>query len=109
MNRTKNPSEKIRRERIHASGQPAEREREPEVQRSIPGKRNPEYVKQHDRAVNEDEQEKVVNVREDNAQSDPEPQTNEVDDSTGTSENQNDRLEAGDDNSEVNPRPRKVN
>ena len=109
MNRPKNPSENIKRERSQPSAKTREHERGDEFERSIPGKRTPEYVKQHDRTVNEDEQQKVVNVREDNAQSTPEPQRNETNESSGTAENQNDRLEAGDDNNEVNPRPRKVN
>ena len=109
MSRPKNPSEK-RSPRTRS-----ERANREEYERTIPGSRKtPEYEKQHARVLNEDEQNKVVNRREDNAQAHEEMYNH--DDSSyhhdnsddRPSENQNDRLEAGDDNSEVNPRPRKV-
>jgi hypothetical protein len=64
--------------------------------------------KQRERIVNEDEQLKVVNNREDNAQSRG-AQTQEENEPAVSPENESDTLEAGYDNSEVNPRPQKVN
>ena len=75
--------------------------------RTLPGRRSPGNEKQRERVVNEDEQLKVVNNREDNAQSvnTSPPEENR----SSSQENENERLEAGYDNSEVNPRPPKVN
>ena len=64
--------------------------------------------KQRERIVNEDEQLKVVNNREDNAQSRG-AQPQEENELTVSPENESETLEAGYDNSEVNPRPQKVN
>lgn len=75
--------------------------------RTMPGRRSPGNEKERERVVNEDEQLKVVNNREDNAQS---VDTTPAEDSRPAShENESERLEAGYDNSEVNPRPPKVN
>ena len=103
MSRPKNPSEK-KGPRTSRS----ERANREEYERTIPGRRTPEYEKQHARVLNEDEQNKVVNQREDNAQAHEETYNPDENAYDRPSENQNDRLEAGDDNSEVNPRPRKV-
>lgn len=84
-----------------------------EDDRTIPGRRNPEYEKIHSRAVNEDEQLKVVNTREDNAQSPPD-NSKEENKPTNSSvpegiQDENERVEAGDDQSDVNDRSPKVN
>ena len=63
--------------------------------------------KKHDRVVNEDEQLKVVNQSEDNAQSRNVTSENEEGPADGSKENE--RLEAPDDNNEVNPRAPKAN
>lgn len=73
--------------------------------RPIPRKRTPEYEKTESRSVNEDAQQTVVNNREENAQS-REESFRETD--ARPAENSNERPEAADDNSEVNPRTRKV-
>ncbi len=103
MSRPKNPSAK--------QSPKASRENREEHERTIPGtgNRTPEYVKQNARVVNEDEQNKVVNRREDNAQAQEDSFAYADNSPDRPSENQNDRMGAGDDNSEVNPRPRKVN
>jgi hypothetical protein len=85
-----------------------------EHDRSTPGRRNPEYEKLHSRAVNEDEQLKIVNNREDNAQSSSNNNRKTETDATNSSipegvQDENDRVEAGDDQSEVNNRSPKVN
>lgn len=108
MSRPKNPTGKKERSKNQPSSHGRRRENE-EFERTIPGRRTPEYEKQQSRVLNEDEQNKVVNRREDNAQTYGESASNDVDFYDRPNENQNDRLEAGDDNSEVNPRPRKVN
>jgi hypothetical protein len=84
-----------------------------EHDRSIPDRKNPEYEKIHSRAVNEDEQLKVVNQREDNAQSSPENSKAE-NDRTNSSiaegiQDENERMEAGDDQSDSDSRSPKVN
>lgn len=90
--------------------QPSTKSRREEAnhERTLPGRRSPDNEKQRERIVNEDEQLKVVNNREDNAQSSspaPDAETH----SAATPENGNERIEAGYDNSEVHPRPPKVN
>jgi hypothetical protein len=77
-----------------------------EYERTIPGRTTPEPERKRGRIVNEDEQLKAVNIREDNAQSQPADPKNEPE---VQSSPENVRLEAPDDNSEVNPRLRKVN
>ncbi len=75
-------------------------------ERIIPERRAPEPERKRERLVNEDEQLKAVNVREDNAQS----QTAEMEhEPEAKPSGETIRLEAPDDNSEVNPRLRKVN
>ena len=108
MSRPKNPTGKKKGSQDQLSSHGRRHENE-EFERTIPGRRTPEYEKQQSRVLNEDEQNKIVNRREDNAQTHGEPASNDVDSYDLPNENQNDRLEAGDDNSEVNPRPRKVN
>ena len=106
MNRPKNPTGIKERKRTKTSLRTRRREEQEEFERTIPGSSAPETEKQHDRAVNEDEQLKVVNQREDNAQSRKAPSENE-ENADGSKENE--RLEAADDNNEVNPRSPKVN
>ena len=69
MNRPKNPTRTEEKKRTKPSLRTRRREEREEFERTIPGRRTPETEKQHDRVVNEDEQLKVVNQREDNAQS----------------------------------------
>jgi hypothetical protein len=104
MNRPKKPAEKNARKE---SSQPSRR-RDDQFNRTIPDSKLPTVERQRERIVNEDEQLKTVNNREDNAQA-PEP-TNVRDDERASApqKNENDRIEAGYDNSEVNPRPPKV-
>jgi hypothetical protein len=108
-----NPNEQTRRSRHQTSnrknkpGQNSE-----DFDRTIPGRRTPEYERFSNRTVNEDEQKKAVNNPEDNAQSRGEISENENTSDTQApydEENSNERLEAGDDQSEVNPRSPKVN
>jgi hypothetical protein len=108
MSRPKNPTGNKVRSRNQPSSR-AERHGNEDFDGTVPGRRSPEYEKQHARVLNEDEQNKVVNRREDNAQTSTEASSHDVDSFDRPNENQNDRLEAGDDNNEVNPRPRKVN
>jgi hypothetical protein len=110
----KKPKEDIKRSapRAKSPREPHQGPNRSEHDRTIPGKRNPEYEKTHARTVNEDEQLKVVNNREDNAQSsrEPEPVTNETNSSVAEGiQDENDRVEAGDDQSETNNRSPKVN
>ncbi len=107
MNRPKNPTEKKERKRKNPSS--TTRENHEEFQRNNPGRRAPTVEKGRERIVNEDEQLKAVNYREDNAQS---PAQNLADQEilpSSPQENENERLEAANDNSEVHPRPPKVN
>ena len=107
MNRPKNPTEKPARKKREPSSK--NRKGEPEFERSIPGRRNPSVEKQSERIVNEDEQLKAVNKREDNSQTASASHA-EVDRPPAvTQENEIERTEAPYDNSEVNPRPPKVN
>ena len=105
MNGPRNVTEKSakKREKPATKG----RTREAERDRTLPGRRSPGNEKERERLVNEDEQLKVVNNREDNAQS----VSAQPDESPhpASQENENERLEAGYDNSEVNPRQPKVN
>ena len=103
MNGPRNPTERSARKRDQPS--PKTRSRDAE-DRTLPGRRSPGNEKQRDRVVNEEEQLKVVNNREDNAQS---VNTSPPEEDRTGSQNENERLEAGYDNSEVNPRPPKVN
>jgi hypothetical protein len=108
MRRPKSPTE-TERPKAYSNEPPSRKkpsETHEEFNRTVPERRNPEYVKQHDRAVNEDEQLKEVNYREDNAQS---TGTVSNDAASAASPEPENRIEAGDDYSEVNPRPRKVN
>ena len=107
MNRPKNPTAPSERKRSRPSPRTRHIEEHEEFERSIPGRRTPEIELQQDRAVNEDEQLKVVNQREDNAQSRKETSENEEGRADGSKENE--RIEAGDDNNEVHPRSPKVN
>jgi hypothetical protein len=107
MNRPKNPTETTQRKRTKPTPGTRHREEHVEFERSIPGRKTPESEKQHDRVVNEDEQLKVVNQREDNAQS--RDTTSENATSRADGSNENERLEAADDNNEVHPRSPKVN
>ena len=96
MNRPKNPTGTVDRNRTKPAPKSRPRKENEELERSTPVRRNPESEKR-DRVVNEDEQLKVVNQREDNAGALPD------------GSNENERLEAADDNNEVNPRSPKVN
>jgi hypothetical protein len=107
MSRPKNPTGIKERKRTKPSLRTRQREEREEFERTIPGRRGPEIEKKHDQVVNEEEQMKVVNQREDNAQSRKAPSEDEESRADGSKENE--RLEAADDNSEVNPRSRKVN
>jgi hypothetical protein len=113
MSRPKNPTEKIARKRNRPSPRTRQREDHDEFVRTIPGRRVPENEGVREQIVNEDDQTKVVNENEDNAQSrESAPPRNDVseNDSTRTDlPDENDRIEAADDNSEVHPRSPKVN
>ena len=108
MNRSKKPTEKPSRKKNKPSSNTRQRESHEEFQRSIPGKRTPVIEKERERIVNEDEQSKAVNYREDNAQS-VIPKSPDEENLPAPRENDNERIEAGDDHSEVHPRPPKVN
>jgi len=108
MNRQKNPTEKTGRTRKGPSSKTKKRDTD-ESERTIPGKRTPTVEKQRERMVNEDEQLKTVNNIEDNAQTPAKAETSENDKDTSDRPQENERLEAGNDNNEVNPRPPKVN
>ena len=107
MSRPKNPTGTSERKRKRPTLRTRHREEREEFERTIPGRRTPEIEKKHDRVVNEDEQLKVVNQSEDNAQSRNATSENEEGPADGSKENE--RLEAPDDNNEVNPRAPKVN
>lgn len=111
MNRQKNPTGKTGRKRKGPSSKARKNDHNEESDRTIPGKRTPTVEKQRERMVNEDEQLKTVNNSEDNAQTPAKAETSENDKDTSDRprENENERLEAGNDNNEVNPRPPKVN
>ncbi len=104
MNGPRNPTERSARKRDRPSPKTSTRDAE---DRTLPGTRSVGNEKERKRVVNEDEQLKVVNNREDNAQSVSAPLTE--DNRSSSQENENERLEAGYDNSEVHPRPPKVN
>lgn len=108
MSRPKNPTGNKEPNRNKPSVHGRRQENE-DFEGTVPSRRSPEYEKQEARVLNEDEQNKVVNRREDNAQTSTEASSHDADSFDRPNENQNDRLEAGDDNNEVNPRPRKVN
>lgn len=107
MSRPKRPIERERTKK-EPSSKARSPERPEEDERTVPGRRTPEYVKQEERVVNEDEQLKATNYREDNAQTTSE-RSQEDSHMNQPLESQNERIEAGDDYSEVDPRPRKVN
>src|SRR5690606_16416032 len=99
MRRPNNPEERLRPER----NQPAnESRRDTEQDREIPGRRTGEPERKREKIVNEDEQLKDVNQREVNAQSAEENSQRELPTADDV------RLEAPDDNAEVDPRPGKV-
>ena len=106
MNRPKNPIGTVERNRTKPAPKSRPRTEKEELERSTPVRRNPESEKR-DRVVNEDEQLKVVNQSEDNAQSRKPTSENEESRADGSKENE--RIEGADDNSEVNPRSPKVN
>lgn len=106
MDTPRNPTERSARKRANPS--PKTRTRDTDHERTLPGRQSPANEKQRERIVNEDEQLKVVNNREDNAQSPSSPVDSNNQD-TPSRESNNERLEAGYDNSEVDPRPPKVN
>jgi len=106
MNRPKNPTGSVDRNRTRPSPKSRQRKENEELEKSIPVRKNPESEKR-DRVVNEDEQLKVVNQREDNAQSRKPVSENEG--ALPDESNENERLEAADDNNEINPRSPKVN
>lgn len=108
MSRPKTPIERTEYKRRQPSSTGRRREEKEEYERTIPGRRTPEPEKKTERIVNEDEQLKAVNNREDNAQSRHDTPRNE-DELKSSNEDGNERLEASDDNAEVNPRLRKVN
>ena len=68
MSRPKNPTGASTRQTAKPSPKTRHREEHEEFERTIPGRRTPLAEKKHGRVVNEDEQLKVVNQREDNAQ-----------------------------------------
>lgn len=105
MKEPRDPTERSAKKREQPS--PKTRTREAD-DRTLPGRRSPATEKQRERIVNEDEQLKVVNNREDNAQSRGASPLEESD-GRPSQENESERQEAGYDNSEVNPRPPKVN
>jgi hypothetical protein len=107
MSRPKNPTGTAERKRKRPMPKARHREENEEFERTIPGRRPPEIEKKHDRVVNEEEQLKVVNQSEDNAQSRKVTLENEESPANGSKENE--RLEAADDNNEVHPRSPKVN
>ena len=107
MSRPKNPTGASTRQAAKPSPKTRHREEHEEFERTIPGRRTPLAEKKHDRVVNEDEQLKVVNHREDNAQTPKVDSDKEEGRADGS--NENERLEAADDNNEVNPRSPKVN
>ena len=84
-----------------------------EYDRTVPGRKNPAYEKTNARAVNEDEQRKVVNHQEDNAQS-VTPSFMGEEGATNAAipegiQDEKERLEAGEDQSELNNRSPKAN
>ena len=107
MKRPKNPNGTAERKRTRPSSRTRHHEEHEEFERSIPASRTNETGKKHDRVVNEDEQLKVVNQSEDNAQSRKVSSENE--ERRADLSKENERLEAADDNNEVNPRSPKVN
>jgi hypothetical protein len=109
MNRSKKPSEKTERKRSKPTSKTRQRENHDEFQRIIPARRTPVAEKERERIVNEDEQLKDVNYREDNAPSRAENVSDKENAPSAPQENENERIEAGNDNNEVHPRPPKVN
>jgi hypothetical protein len=84
-----------------------------EYDRTIPGRRNAVYEKTRARAVNEDEQRKVVNHQEDNVQSDT-PTSRSEEGPTNAAipegiQDEKERMEAGEDQSELSNRSPKAN
>jgi hypothetical protein len=109
MKRSKKPTEKTEQKKNKRSSPTRQRENHDEFQRTIPGRRSPVIEKGKERIVNEDEQLKVVNYREDNAQSPAGSMPDHENPPSSPRENENERLEAGNDNNEVHPRSPKVN
>jgi cell division protein FtsN len=112
MKRPKNPTGTTERKRGRPSPRTRHRKEDKDFERTIPARRTPESEKQHDRVVNEDEQLKVVNQREDNAQASTQAsnETNPANEkSRADGSNENEHPEAADDNNEVHPRPPKAN
>lgn len=106
MDGPRNPTERSQGKKDKPS--PKSRTRTTERDKTLQGRHSSATEKQRERIVNEDEQLKVVNNREDNAQSRG-AQPQEENELTVSPENESETLEAGYDNSEVNPRPQKVN
>lgn len=106
MNGPRNPTERSAGKRDQPS--PKTRKGGADQDRTLPGRRSTATEKQRERIVNQDEQLKVVNNREDNAQS-ASPAPAEENQPASSGETNNERIEAGYDNSEVHPRPPKVN
>ena len=113
MSRPKNPTEKVARKRKRPAPRTRQREDHDDYIRSVPGRKIPENERQRERVVNEDEQLKVVNEGEDNAQSrENAPAPNQAPESESIrtdGPHENERIEAADDNNEVHPREPKVN
>jgi hypothetical protein len=107
MSRPQNPTGTSEKKRNRPGPKTRHRDEPEESERTIPGRKAPEIEKKHDRVINEDEQLKVVNQSEDNAQSRNVTSENEKGPADGSKENEN--LEAPDDNNEVNPRAPKAN
>ena len=103
MSRPKTPVEKT--ENKNRPSGPNGKNNTEAYERTISERRAPEPERKRHRLVNEDEQLKAVNVREDNAQSQS-PAEHEPE---AKSSEETIRLEAPDDSGEVNPRLRKVN
>lgn len=101
MRRPNNPDEKLRPERKQPTN---ESRRDTQNEREIPGRRTGDPERKREKIVNEDEQLKDVNQREVNAQSTDEQENSQREFPTADDV----RLEAPDDNAEVDPRPRKV-
>ena len=107
MNRPKNPNGTAERNGLARHQKPVTMKSTKNLKGQFRLTKRPETEKQHDRVVNEDEQLKVVNQREDNAQSRKATFRKRRKRAGGSKENE--RLEAADDNNEVNPRSPKVN
>lgn len=101
MRRPNKPEEQLKPERKQPVN---ESRRAQNADRTIPGRRNVEPARKHEKIVNEDEQLKDVNQREVNAQTKDNSESAQRDLPTADDV----RLEAPDDNAEVDPRPREV-